>query len=164
MRECVILPTGRLLNIPIKEQLYKVDDLCTLIKNHLNTEHSVSVFNYDSTKKVFVTPEKYDPLQQIYVLLRLRGGGKGGFRKQLEKKAREFSRAKSRKLVAKKGKREKKNDKVTPAVSKSKVRFRTTATAAAEELKKIDATRTKIEAVRSSVLQGARKILDDICK
>lgn len=49
----------------------------------------------------------------VYALVRCRGGGKGGFRKQLEKKGREFARAKMK---------EKRNSaKIQPAVESKNV-------------------------------------------
>lgn len=56
---------------------------------------SVSLFFQDSEKNVLKRISSFNPdLEVLYILIHYRGGGKGGFRKQLEKKAREFTRAK----------------------------------------------------------------------
>lgn len=61
-----------------------------------STPSSALLFLRDdlSNKMIPLTSERLVNCKKIYALLRFCGGGKGGFRKQLEKKGREFARAK----------------------------------------------------------------------
>lgn len=56
---------------------------------------SVSLFARDTQNNSMIDiTSSHSNLEEIFIVIHYRGGGKGGFRKQLEKKAREFARAK----------------------------------------------------------------------
>lgn len=56
---------------------------------------SVSLFARDAPNGGMIgIASSHSNLEEVFILIHYRGGGKGGFRKQLEKKAREFARAK----------------------------------------------------------------------
>lgn len=72
---------------------------------------SVSIFKRDYEKNTLKEIFSLEAdLKIVYFLIRYRGGGKGGFRKQLEKKAREFARAKRKEKETHKGKEQNRGD------------------------------------------------------
>lgn len=88
---CTILPVGRqvTLNVPeFSSQCIRV----ALSKELLYETDAFDLF-VRSGARLVALEDKF-ACHEIYALLRCRGGGKGGFRKQLEKKGREFARAK----------------------------------------------------------------------
>lgn len=89
---CTILPVGKVVRVTTSQ--------CTAaaIQSALSAETMIAAEAFALYVKSLGRMEAWTPRVQpqdsLYALLRCRGGGKGGFRKQLEKKGREFVRAK----------------------------------------------------------------------
>lgn len=90
--KCTLLPVGKVVPLTLHE-ITAAAILSALCAKIGYTPETFALYTRSNNAFVAVTADsKVD--DQIYALLRFRGGGKGGFRKQLEKKGREFARAK----------------------------------------------------------------------
>ncbi|KAG5486488.1 hypothetical protein LSCM4_07421 [Leishmania orientalis] len=89
---CTLLPVQKVLSLSVAE-LTKTGILEALSKY---TDVAAETFELyvKENDKLIALRENTDNYDSVFALVRCRGGGKGGFRKQLEKKGRGFARAK----------------------------------------------------------------------
>ncbi|KPI86465.1 hypothetical protein ABL78_4449 [Leptomonas seymouri] len=90
--KCTVLPVGKVLSLAVP-QLSLVAIQTALSNETACAAEAFSLYVKNSGQFVSLTPD-FKQQDSFYALFRCRGGGKGGFRKQLEKKGREFARAK----------------------------------------------------------------------
>lgn len=99
--ECTVLPVGRRVVLSVAEggatKKAVVERLFCALR--LPVGHVELLVRKDGVFSAF--PDGYCG-EGVFALTRPRGGGKGGFKKQLEKKGREFERAKAKEVNAKK--------------------------------------------------------------
>lgn len=97
--------------LPINKTLYVLPTVLSIesVRNAVSLEAGVYwsqillfYFNGDTNKMCMVQTTEELISTPIYALFHLLAGGKGGFRKQLEKKGREFSSAKRKEKLRKK--------------------------------------------------------------
>lgn len=126
--QCIILPVGRVLSVAVPQ--YNLAAIRAALSKETACAADAFLFFTKANKQFIPLTEGSEKQDAIYALLRCRGGGKGGFRKQLEKKGREFARAKLKerrnnaKSAAKKeisGTPKKKEDYVKAKVLKAEV-------------------------------------------
>lgn len=91
---CIFLPVNK--SISFNPPQFTRDCICKTISSTIGIacDKIVLLRRHDEEKRMIPILESRDLTKTVYVLLRLGAGGKGGFRKQLEKKGREFARAK----------------------------------------------------------------------
>eukprot|EP00796_Vickermania_ingenoplastis_P007868 gene7868-5495_t len=99
----VILPVNKAVNL-----LPKVRSLDGILESvsswsGISSDKVLLYWKDECKNRLFPITKLEHSLQEVvYVLFRLTGGGKGGFRKALEKKGREFARAKQKEKKGKK--------------------------------------------------------------
>lgn len=99
--QCTVLPVGWLVELDVPENGLLREEVLTCLSRCFN--HPTEQFQlFSKSEKGLSTLSDCHVDQNIFALVRVHGGGKGGFRKQLEKKGREFSRAKEKRDKAKK--------------------------------------------------------------
>lgn len=92
---CVVLPTGR--SISVDGDLLRPADVQQKLADVLGVPlEAVELLEERSDEKAGLARARCGAalVEPVLALVRCRAGGKGGFRKQLEKKGREFARAK----------------------------------------------------------------------
>jgi hypothetical protein len=146
--KCTVLPVGKVVLLSIPQ--YSITAIqCALSKETRCAAEGFVLFAKKNERLVALTPESEKP-DSVYALLRCRGGGKGGFRKQLEKKGREFARAKMKEKRNNAKTEVKKDDTV---VVKKKV-----------HVPKPKLTKPEASAARTLVKQGLAFVLNSVQK
>ncbi|KPA74656.1 hypothetical protein ABB37_08990 [Leptomonas pyrrhocoris] len=92
MLKCTVLPVGKVISLAVA-RVCLVEIQTALSKQTACAAEAFALYVQKNERLVALTSEIGNQ-DSVYALLRCRGGGKGGFRKQLEKKGREFARAK----------------------------------------------------------------------
>lgn len=107
--KCTLLPSEKV--VLLEGELDTAADIAVELSTLLHiTSNGIHLFERDSSNRL-VECSKILEGDHVYALIRCRGGGKGGFKKQLEKKGREYAQAK---LKAKRKSRESQKQKKKP--------------------------------------------------
>lgn len=154
---CIILPTGQTRVLQLNGASGTAEELLSALSDTLLSEAVHAEFYVASSTGLSVL-EGALVGDGVFALVRLRAGGKGGFRKQLEKKGREFARAKAKEDRANK----------KPVTSKDTTRPRRQKTVVLERssISKSSAQTTltaETLAVRALAAQGVLAALKKFC-
>ncbi|KAH9584199.1 hypothetical protein LSM04_009408 [Trypanosoma melophagium] len=156
---CTLCPVMETLEVPGGRFAREVRVLLSALLDV--SEESVELYVRETRGLVAVSDESYG-IRDYYVLLRLRGG-KGGFRKQLEKKGRAYARARRLREANQSAPRPKRAKEAVRVVEKSVGDKKTEA----DENESMKADTAQVFAAidastRNAVLLGVKKVLENL--
>lgn len=145
---CTLLPVQKVISLSVL-QATKDAILEALSKQTDRSPETFELYVKENSKLIAVRKE-IDSCDALFALVRCRGGGKGGFRKQLEKKGRGFARAKM--------KAKRKSTKAMPPEGKTQHKKRDTVAV------KTRLAKAEPSATRTIVKQGLAFVIDSFQK
>ncbi|KAG5485813.1 hypothetical protein LSCM1_07226 [Leishmania martiniquensis] len=89
---CTLLPVQKAISLTVREATK--DAILEALFKYTDISAETFELYVKANNKLISLGENTNNYESVFALVRCRGGGKGGFRKQLEKKGRGFARAK----------------------------------------------------------------------